>query len=249
MQIRELDEGMLLFQAAPPPGEIEGLNFLALVAGGEALFLDTGYAADMALALAELGRRGARPVGALISHYHPDHAGGLSLLHGVEVLAGARWRETGEAWLAPGERLPVEPTRVIETATRLDFGRHRLELIPLPGHSEDSLIILIDEGWLHAADSILFGERGQPLLPSVHARPVAKHLNAIDRLLGMTERDFIPGHGPVLGERASRERDLRNRRRYLAALVAAPEGIGFAEATAGCEPAFLGEAWHAENWR
>jgi len=78
-----LDEGICVYQSAPPAGEVEGLNFMAIVEDGKALFLDTGYAANMAEALEDIARRGAAPTGAIISHYHPDHDGGLPPLPSV----------------------------------------------------------------------------------------------------------------------------------------------------------------------
>ena len=59
---------------------------------------------------------------------------------------------------------------------------------------------------------------------------------------------FVPGHGAVMGEKSFRERDLANRRRYLAAIAGAKGRVSLKEATAGCEPPFLGEAWHEENY-
>jgi glyoxylase-like metal-dependent hydrolase (beta-lactamase superfamily II) len=248
MKVIGIAENFLLYQVDPPEGGIEGLNFMAIVEDGKILFLDTGYAPNMEEALADLARLGAKPAGAIVSHFHPDHDGGLSLLGKVEVWAGEHWRETASRWLEPGASVPVEPPTVVSSRTTVEFGRRRLELIPLPGHSDDSLAILVDDTWLYVADTVLLTNDGRPLLPSVHSRPVSRHVEAIDRLIEMSRYVFVPGHGSVMGDRAGRERDLANRRRYLSAIAEAKGPISFNEATAGCEPPFLGKEWHEHNY-
>lgn len=249
MKVLSLDEGFLVYQFDPPEGEIEGLNFLVLIEGGKAFFLDTGYRENMAEALADLAARGAAPVSVIVSHYHPDHTGGLPLLGGAEVWAGEGFRKTAEPWLGPGERIAVEPTRIVAGPTEISFGRRRLELFPLPGHSDDSLAVVVDGAWLYAADAILLTNDGRPVLPSAHSRPLSLHIEAIDWLRSRASLVFVPGHGAVLRDRGDRERDLANRRRYLAAIAGAGGRIGLEEAMAGCEPPFLGQAWHEENCR
>ena len=248
MKVLTLDEGFLVYQFDPPEGELEGLNFLVLVEDGKALFLDTGYRENMEEAVADLADRGAVPVSAIVSHYHPDHAGGLALLGVPEVWAGEGFRKTAEPWLRPGEAIAVEPTRIVSAPTELRFGKRRLEIFPLPGHSDDSLAVVVDGAWIYAADAILLTNDGRPVLPSVHSRPVSLHLQAVDWLAARTGLVFVPGHGAVMGEKSLRERDLANRRRYLAALAGAKGRVSLKEATAGCEPPFLGEAWHEENY-
>jgi len=248
MRVLCLDEGLLVYQFDPAPGQLEGLNFMAIVEGDEALFIDSGYRASMALALEDLESRRARPVGAIVSHFHPDHDGGLPLLGPVSVWAGEEWRRVAEAWLPPGGAIAVEPTRIVEEEVALGFGRRRLVVHPLPGHSDDSLAVLIDDRWLYVADAVILTNDGRPLLPSVHSRPVSLHIAAIDWLGGQCSRAFIPGHGAILGDRARREADLANRRRYLEA-IARGGPISFEAATAGCVPPFLGREWHEENCR
>lgn len=249
MQAITLDEGLILYQFDPPEGEIEGLNFMAIVQDGEALLLDTGYRANMDAALPDLESRGASPVGAIISHYHPDHHGGLALLGDAEVWAHYSWRATADAWQEADTPGPVEPDRIVSAPVQLHFGRRSLEIHPLPGHTDDSLAVIIDGVWLYAADALLLTNDGGPLLPSVHSRPVSTHLKAMDWLGERVAMVFIPGHGGVLSDRPARERDLLNRKRYLEAIAKASGDISFEEATAGCAPPFQGRSWHEHNYR
>ena len=271
MKTIPLDEGLLLYQIDPPDGGFEGLNFLVLIEGGKALFLDCGYEPNMREALADLSRRGAAPSGAIVSHYHPDHDGGLRLLGDVEIWGGESWLQSAEKWLEPGGTPSPAPEHIVRDRTELRFGKRELVIFPLPGHSDDSLAVLVDDRWLYVADAVLLANDGRPLLPSVHSRPVSRHLEAIDALDRLTSYIFIPGHGSVMSDRKERERDLRNRRLYLTAIASAaggsaaapgssargtaapgstePAGISFDEATAGCDPPFLGREWHEHNYR
>lgn len=249
MNVISLEEGLYVYQLDPAEGEVEGLNFMVVIEDGKALFIDTGYEQNMRTALADLGRRKAVPSCAIISHYHPDHDGGLALLGGIDIWASALWRKTAEACRGPGAPGAVEPGILISKPTALRFGKRELEIHPLPGHSEDSLAVLIDDTWLYVADSILLTNEGAALLPSVHGRPISLHIEAIDWLMKRSDRSFIPGHGAILRDRAAREKDLENRRRYLVAISGAKGGITFEEATASCEPPFIGREWHEENYR
>ena len=249
MKVIVLDEGLYVYQFDPPAGEVEGLNFMAAVEDGKAMFLDTGYAANMAEALEDIARRGAVPAGAVVSHYHPDHSGGLALLGDLDVWASDAWHATADAWREPGGMSPVEPTLLVSERTVIRFGRRILELYPLPGHSDDSLAVIIDSVWLYAADAVLLTNDGRPLLPSVHSRPVSRHLDAIDWMADHAGLVFIPGHGAVMTDRAVRERDLGNRRRYIAAIAGADGAVSFEGATAACDPPFIGREWHEHNYR
>jgi len=229
MKTIDLGEGLLCFMFDPPPGEFEGLNLLALVDGGEALLLDTGYKENLREALGHLESIGARPTKAIISHYHSDHADGLALLPGLETWGHAAYQETLDRCFRPERHASLAPRHAISAPEALAFGGHRLELIPMPGHTPDSLSVAIDGRVMYAADLLLFTNEGAPVLPSVHARPVSLHADALRKLwnyLGMT---FVPGHGAPVMDRTTRERDLANRISYVEAIATRP-GIGLDEA-------------------
>jgi len=247
MNAINLGEGLTLFMFDPPPGEFEGLNFLALVEAGKALFFDTGYEENMKTALAWLEARGVRPTGAVISHFHPDHADGLALLPGLETWGGAKYDETLERCFRSERRASLAPSHIVDGPEAIRFGGHRIELFSLPGHTIDSLCAIVDGRMLYAADTLLFTNEGEPVLPSVHARPVSLHAEAIRRLVQYIELPFIPGHGAPVMEKAARELDLANRLAYLDATGASP-GIDVDAAQVRCQPKFRGREWHEENW-
>jgi glyoxylase-like metal-dependent hydrolase (beta-lactamase superfamily II) len=246
MKVIDLGEGLLMFMFDPPPGEFEGLNLLALVDGDEALLLDAGYKDNLREALAHLEDIGARPVKAVISHYHPDHADGLALIPDVETWGHAAYQETLDLCFRPERHASLEPRHAISAPEALAFGSHRLELIPMPGHTPDSLCVAVDGRVMYAADLLLFTNEGAPVLPSVHARPVSLHADALRKLWHYLDMTFVPGHGAPMLDRTMRERDLANRISYVDAIAAVP-GIGLDDAQRSCSPRFLGSEWHEEN--
>ena len=248
MRVIDLGEGLFMFMFDPSPGGFEGLNLLALVEGGEALLLDTDFKANLQEALAQLGALGAKPVKAVISHYHPDHADGLALLPGIETWGHAAYQETLDRCFRLERHASLAPRHAVGVPESLAFGGHRLELLPLPGHSPDSLCVTIDGRVMYAADLLLFTNEGEPVLPSVHARPVSLHAEALRRLRDYLDLVFVPGHGAPVLDRATRERDLENRLSYVEAIARDP-GIGLEEAQASCSPRFRGSEWHDENRR
>lgn len=248
MRVIDLGGDILLFQAEPPPGALEGLNFLALSDGSRVLFVDVGYAENMEEALRLLSGLGHRPVGAIISHYHPDHADGLALLEGIETWGSVEYGETLRQCFGSERHASLAPVHAVSGPESLRFGRHRLELVPLGGHSPDSLGVLLDERVFYAADLLLFTNDGQPVLPSVHDRPVERHAEALRRLTPYLGYLFVPGHGAPVASRLARERDLANRLAYIEAIAARP-GLSLELSQAACEPKFLGSSWHEENWK
>ncbi len=248
MDAMDLGDGLTLYMFDPPDGELEGLNLMALIEDGRALLFDTGYKSSMTTALAWLEARGAVPTGAIISHYHQDHADGLALLPGIETWGSSSFAETLHLCFRPERCASLSPTRVVAAREVIDFGSHSIELLPMPGHTPDSLCAIIDGRILYAADTLLFTNQGEPVLPSVHARPVRLHVEALRQLARYIELPFVPGHGAPVMEKAARERDLANRLAYLEAIVSEP-GIDVDAAQEKCMPKFLGRAWHEENWQ
>lgn len=148
----------------------------------------------------------------LLTHRHHDHSEGVARLHeltGAPVdAADPAHRHGGGRALTDGDRVQV--------------GGLDVEVVASPGHTSDSVCLLVEDAVL-TGDTIL--GRGT----SVVAHPdgvLADYLASLRRLAGLGDRLVLPGHGPELlslaaiagGYLEHREQRLHQVRQALARL-------------------------------
>lgn len=175
---------------APNPGPmtLEGTNTWVLRAPGaeEAVVVDPGPAGVRDHLGTVRDRAGAVAL-TLLTHHHSDHTGAVEEwvgLTGTPVRGAGRGAELGD-----GERL---------TVAGLD-----LELLHTPGHTADSVCIVVDAdgGVLLSGDTVL--GRGTSVVPWPEGDLTA-YLASLDRLIGLARAGrfglVAPAHGPVITE-------------------------------------------------
>jgi ribonuclease/clavin/mitogillin len=178
-------------------------NYYVIGQDGGLLLVDVGWPGTLPRLQASLNRKGiklAQVDALLVTHFHPDHAGlaqevqqqGIQLIV-LETQVDAvpqlkNFMKTADHYHEPA----------LEDAVRLTFAASRAylqtlgldgEIIPTPGHSEDSISLVLDSGEAFTGDL--------PLLEWTRdeARDaVAQSWQAIRAL--NTQRVY-PGHGPV----------------------------------------------------
>lgn len=156
----------------------------------------------------------------ILTHWHEDHAGGARFLseelglpiyihkHGIDnVRKGFSYPDYRVfAWGGPFEPAPgVLPLEVSALTTKT--GNYTFELLHLPGHSDD-LIVLIEptQAWGFVSDSIvpeyqmIFGEPSEDIhedIEQIHASltQLQEHTVGMDRLALFTAGfGMFPGH-------------------------------------------------------
>jgi glyoxylase-like metal-dependent hydrolase (beta-lactamase superfamily II) len=166
-------------------------NWSYLIEGSErALLFDTGPGLrDISIVTARLT---GKPVIALPSHMHFDHVGNLGrfedlafadlpLLRGLEGdgLIG----DPGDHYLGEEENLvwmPVRVRRWIRPGSSIDLGGRAPQLLHTPGHSPDSVSLLLgQESFLFAADFVYPGK----LYAQVPHADLAAYLDVAGQLL------------------------------------------------------------------
>ncbi|MEX0835414.1 MAG: MBL fold metallo-hydrolase [Nitriliruptor sp.] len=152
---------------------------------GDALLVDVAARPER---LAE-ALEGISPVAAVQTHGHWDHIrawDGVRDDLGIEV-----WGHPGDAELFPR---PVD--RELQDGDRVTVGELEIEVLHLPGHTEGSLLYLVqgeDRPHLLSGDTLFPGGHGRTTTPEDHER-IMDGLDALfDRL--PDETHVYPGHG------------------------------------------------------
>ena len=186
-----------------PVGEMANLAYLVgSRETGEALVVDPAWDVDALLDRAE--SLGVRVVGALVTHYHPDHVGGSLFGREIEglgrLLARAPVPVHVHASEAEGLRrvtgLSASDLVPHESGDRLELGGVRVRLLHTPGHTPGSQCFLVETGSdparLVSGDTLFLGSCGRVDLPG--SDPEAMH-RSLRRLAELPdETALFPGH-------------------------------------------------------
>jgi glyoxylase-like metal-dependent hydrolase (beta-lactamase superfamily II) len=140
----------------------------------------------------------ASPVAAiLVTHHHPDHAPGASLLAeltGAPVKAFQPWE--GEQAIADGEEVAG--------------GGAMLRALHAPGHTSDHLVFFDPEdGGLFTGDAVLGW--GTSVVDPPDGDLVA-YLASLGAMLRLGARTIYPGHGPVVDDAEAKLREYLDHR-------------------------------------
>jgi uncharacterized sulfatase len=232
-------EGRREYFSVQNGGNIVNTCFVAT--GEGVVVLDTGpsriYGEELRAAIRRTTAEPVRQV--VLSHAHPDHYLGNQAFADVPIAAGPETAAMlGElagpfadnmyrlidVWMRGTETVP--PTATL-TAGPLPFGKRRLEVLLLAGHTrQDAVLLDRDTGTLIAGD-LVFWNRA----PTTPSADIPRWLAALDTLEALAPKRVVPGHGSVTEGVVA----IRQTRRYLAWLVetlgdAAGRGLSMAEA-------------------
>ena len=155
--------------------------------------------------LAFIAERSKGPVRYLINtHYHSDHTNGNYLFPEAEIIAHRLCRETLIRWGQQsleaakrdtpglGEVRVQLPNIVFEHDTYIHLGDRSLLLAPLPGHTSDSIGILIE------GDKILFAGDAMLPVPYIVWGDAGHTAHSLRTIRALKPESVIQGHGDLL---------------------------------------------------
>lgn len=190
-----------------------------LIAGedGRRVLVDAGMGADGKALRRELGRNGVDPADIRLivaTHAHPDHVGALAVaaeMSGAPVLclsAAVPYLRTGTnspivprsaagrfiVRISPEWKTrPVEPTHVFEDEFDLSPFGVRGKAVAAPGHTADSLAIVLETGEAIIGD--LARGRGKKLSWGLFYEDRAACVRSVRRVLSLGARACFFSHG------------------------------------------------------
>jgi glyoxylase-like metal-dependent hydrolase (beta-lactamase superfamily II) len=177
------------------------VNFAYLVGSrdtGEAVVVDPAWDVDGLLDAAEAD--GMKIVGALATHYHPDHVGGD--LFGLQVPGIERFLERTDSrvhvqktelpWVERATGVPASKLSAVEGGDHLKIGDVEITFVHTPGHSPGSQCFLV-RGRLVAGDTLFLQGCGRVDLPGADPEAMYHSLTGpLAQLPGDTV--LYPGH-------------------------------------------------------
>ncbi|MGP9538508.1 MBL fold metallo-hydrolase [Brachybacterium sp. AOP43-C2-M15] len=178
----------------PGPMTLDGTNTYVLRDEDRMWVVDPGPKDPEHLAeLLLLCEAGTRPQGVLVTHRHLDHTAGAATL--ARQLAARSGREV-PLWAADPSAVPG--SRPLPATLEGDRGTVG-HVIHLPGHTSDSVAVLVEGGRLLSGDTLLGGsstvivpEDGGSLRDYLQSLAILRAM-ALDGRIGAIH----PGHGPA----------------------------------------------------
>jgi len=189
--------------------EPDAVNLGLVVGTDAALLVDTGSSPEHGRAVrASVAYVTDRPlVGAVVTHWHYDHAFGLAAFDDLSTIGhesllerlGSPEATTEAARLGLDPAELAGPNRLIVVATAVDLGGRRVEIAHLGrGHTDGDLVVVVSDADLVFAGDLI--ESAGP--PSFGPDAVPNEwAGTLDGLIGlMTAKTVaVPGHGEPVG--------------------------------------------------
>ena len=180
----------------------DSTNYYVIGAGKNRLLVDVGWPGTMGKLLAMLKRKGIE-IGEipflLATHYHPDHAGLVQEMKqkGVRLVVMDCQRDfiAGlKQWMKPEMNYvdidPRDNTEITLAESRAFLAKLGIagEIVATPGHSDDSVTLILDSGDAFTGD--LQG------VTRADEKDVAAVTRSWEKIRSMGTKMMHPGHGP-----------------------------------------------------
>ncbi len=176
--------------------------------------VDTPVAFAETAHMLSYARETGSPVRQLVlTHNHFDHSAGSQMLPDIDRIAqfgAGKLMQSAHAIaylaLEPPEHPDLKhvvitpPTLEVQGPATIYLKRRTLQLLPTPGHSPDSMSVLLEqEGILFAGDAVI-----TCFPPVIQDGDSRQAVNSWRRILDLEFDWLVPGHGPILDAPAAR---------------------------------------------
>ncbi|MBX3004303.1 MAG: MBL fold metallo-hydrolase [Anaerolineales bacterium] len=228
MQHERIAENVYFFQS-----ELYAQVTAGVIAGPDmAVLIDTLALPEETKQIRRFIERELRvPVRYIINtHYHADHSWGNCFFPGAKIIAHSLCHEyldtRGRAALDAEQKdnaslreveLVLPNVTFTEGQLNLQVGKKNLSIFPFPGHSADSIAVLVEE------DRILFCGDTFMALPILADGDINDTTASLKKLPKMGLENLVPGHGEIV-LRGEIDAAVRNNLDYLAKITKVVRG-------------------------
>ena len=197
MEKIEISKGIYLCRFEKALGHFIGLNVVLIENGNEALLIDTGYEYNFVELKKHLDERNITITKVVVSHFHPDHIGGLKYLEHADVY-GSEFAEYSLSKFN-SEFDQLLPDMIVKDELVFKFGNHTIKLEKNIGHSKDGILITIDNKFMYVGDDMVYSHNGVSLVPFCADQIVENHILSIEKIYeNYKNKIIIPSHGKII---------------------------------------------------
>ena len=157
-------------------------NFTYIIADEEtreAVVVDSSYNADEIIRTIKTQKLQLKYI--INTHGHSDHTAGnteLQSIFGAKIVAHKQSK--------------VHPDLSVDENEILNVGKISVKIIYTPGHTDDSICLLVDDKKLITGDTLFVGECGRTDFPGGNTKNMYESLNRLQKLNDNIE--VYPGH-------------------------------------------------------
>lgn len=163
-------------------------NFTYIVAdedSGDAAIIDPSW--DLDDVFHALKKNGLKAKYVINTHTHFDH-----------VLGNEQVAEVTGAKIIQHENSKLQKDIAVKDGDTIEVGSIKMKVMHTPGHSKDSMCLILDDQLIFTGDTLFVGNCGRTDLPG--SDPAEMYHSLFDKLAGLDEKLVVyPGHnyGPT----------------------------------------------------
>ncbi|PLX12773.1 MAG: hypothetical protein C0597_12540 [Marinilabiliales bacterium] len=226
------------------------VNLTALLNGDKAFLIDTGFPLHANQVKEDLLMRGIEVEKVILSHYHPDHAAGVSEFDNAQLSCSVHYKENykkcSEVW--DSKHNYKHPDKVINNNETWKYGDFVLTFIEAPGHSKCSLITLINDRFAHVGDLVMSNDEDKPIIPYISEDgDFNEHVCSLEKIRALDIDSLILSHGKSICGKKDIEREINKREHYLKSVIESDGKADIETTLIGGSASWSYTIWHSKN--
>lgn len=222
------------------------INITVLYSKEKALLIDAGYFVQANCISEILSENGISVEGVLLSHYHPDHAAGISAFKPKFVYCSehyiGNYKRCSEVWDVDTEYF--KPTHLLKSGDSFNFEQHVIKIHDSKSHSEDSILIEIDNAFIHVGDLIMRDVDNRTTCPYISLDgDIEGYLKSLDIIRANKDELLLLSHGMPLLDLDEKLKVVEDHIGYFNGLLELKSNPDFEIHL----PSWAFEEWHQSN--